>query len=391
MDEKERRRGEPAKDPLIGATLADRYRVLRRIAEGGMGAVYEAEQLALSRRVAIKCLHAHLARDQEIVGRFRREALATTQIGHPHIVDVLDLGEMDDGTLFMVLELLDGRDLARALKDDGPLSIARAARVLAQVCEGVGAAHEKGIVHRDLKPENVFLITREGDPDFVKVLDFGVSKIRAAADAPAESMTRTGTALGTPYYMAPEQAQGKRDVDHRADVYALGVILFRVLTGHHPFADDSYPMLVLKICTEPAPRVEEWRKDVPRELASLLERMLAKDPAARPQSMDEVRSELLRLRDLDAAPELTGAAAPTSSTSSLLERRASHRDLSPAAMAATQHARPPSRAPTPQEEDEDAEAASRVVPPTSRTPMIAALAVLGIATLGVMAWAIAGS
>ncbi|AKF08428.1 serine/threonine-protein kinase [Sandaracinus amylolyticus] len=307
MDERQTRPATSAKDPWIGATLDGRYRVLRKIAEGGMGAVYEGEQIALQRRVAIKVLHAHLARDADIVVRFRREALATTQIGHPHIVEVLDLGEMDDGSLFMVLELLEGRDLARVLKDEGPLSVARAAKIVVQVCEGVAAAHAKGIVHRDLKPENVFLTTREGDSDFVKVLDFGVSKIRDAIDG-ADARTRTGTALGTPYYMAPEQAQGKRDVDHRADVYAVGVILFRILTGHHPFDDTSYPMLVLKICTEPAPRIAEWRTDVPRELVALVERMLAKEPNDRPASITSVRDALLPLRASDAAPALTGAA-----------------------------------------------------------------------------------
>ncbi|WP_236604086.1 protein kinase domain-containing protein [Sandaracinus amylolyticus] len=387
MDERQTRPATSAKDPWLGATLDGRYRVLRKIAEGGMGAVYEGEQVALKRRVAIKVLHAHLARDADIVVRFRREALATTQIGHPHIVEVLDLGEMDDGSLFMVLELLEGRDLARVLKDEGPLPVARAAKIVAQVCEGVAAAHAKGIVHRDLKPENVFLTTREGDPtssadsrtdrrDFVKVLDFGVSKIRDSIDG-ADARTRTGTALGTPYYMAPEQAQGKRDVDHRADVYAIGVILFRILTGHHPFDDTSYPMLVLKICTEPAPRIAEWRTDVPRELVALVERMLAKEPSERPSSIASVRDALLPLRAIHVAPVLTGAAAPTTRAPSLLESR----DHSPAAMAATQ------RRMTPEEEEEDAAAASRVAG-SSRAPMLAGLALLGLLTIAIVTYAI---
>jgi serine/threonine protein kinase len=391
----DRRRKDGGKDPLIGATLDGRYRILRRIAAGGMGAVYEGEQIAIHRRVAIKCLHAHLARDEEMVSRFRREALATTKIGHPHIVEVLDLGEMDDGTLFMVLELLAGRDLARVLEEDGPLAVGRAVRIALEVCAGVAAAHDKGIVHRDLKPENVFLIERNGNRDFVKVLDFGVSKIRAQLEGgPEDSKTRTGTALGTPYYMAPEQAQGKRDVDHRADVYALGVILFRILTGLHPFDDTSYPMLILKICTEPPPRVATWRSDVPKELVWLVERMLAKEPEDRPASMDEVARELAAFRSIEGPARLTGASAPAASAPDILavrSPRGAARDHSPAAMAATHRASPESRRP-PHDDDEeiDDESKSVITPPRKSPVAMLVAGVLAIATAAMIAWAVIG-
>jgi serine/threonine protein kinase len=151
----------------------------------------------------------------------------------------------------MVLEFLEGRDWSDDIEKQGPQPAAKTIRILSQVCDALDAAHAKGIVHRDLKPENIFLITRGDNADFAKVVDFGISKFHDSTD---KSMTKTGTAMGTPYYMAPEQAQGKKDVGKSADIYSLGVILFQALTGQFPFDDESYPMLVLKICTEPAPR-----------------------------------------------------------------------------------------------------------------------------------------
>jgi len=307
-----------APDPRVGALLGGRYRVLRALAEGGMGAIYEAENTAVGRRVAIKVLHAQYARDPEIVARFRREAFAATAVGNEHIIEVLDLGEADDGSVYMVLELLDGRDLAAEIRRSGPLPIAQLVHIASQVCEALAAVHAKDIVHRDLKPENVYLIARGGDANFVKVLDFGISKVKSALGAPGDSATRTGTALGTPYYMAPEQARGAKDVDHRVDLYALGVMMFRALTGQHPFDDASFPMLVLKICTEPPPPVRRYRGDVPEALEQLIERLLAKDRAQRYSTAHEVQLALAPFRALDVAPLLLDA-PPTAeiSTSAL--------------------------------------------------------------------------
>ena len=293
-------------DPRLGSTVAGRYRIVRRIGEGGMGVVYEAEDDRDGRRVALKCVHAHLASQREVLARFEREAKAATAAGNEHIVEVLDTGRIDDGSAFMVLEYLSGTDLASEIASGGPLSIGRMAHVATQICDALYVAHGMGVIHRDLKPENVFLVD-PGGRDFVKVLDFGISKIREAEGGQVTALTRTGTTVGTPYYMAPEQAQGHKDVDHRVDVYALGVILFRALTGQHPFDDESYPMLVLKICTEAPPPVQRYRPDVPDALAAVIAKMLAKDPAERFRSMRDVGEALGPFRELRDPPVLTDA------------------------------------------------------------------------------------
>jgi serine/threonine-protein kinase len=279
-------------DTKIGMILQDRYRIVRQLGEGGMGAVYEGEHLLIKKRVAIKCLHAQYAQNPEVVARFHREALAATSIGHQNIIEVTDLGRFPDGSVFMVLEFLPGRDFARLIDDEGPQPLGRVVHIMSQICDALTAAHAKEIVHRDLKPENVFLIKRGDDNDFVKLLDFGISKMKSSGDTPGANMTRTGMALGTPYYMAPEQAQGRKDVDHRADIYALGVILFRALTGQHPFEHDSYPMLVLKICTEPPPPLRRYRPDLPIEIEQIAARMLAKTPEERFQDCAAIKAAL---------------------------------------------------------------------------------------------------
>ncbi|MFK7987137.1 MAG: serine/threonine protein kinase [Sandaracinaceae bacterium] len=293
--------------------LQGRYRILRKLGDGGMGSVYEGQHLKIGRRVAIKILHPQFADKPEIVARFSREAQAATSIGHPNIIEVTDMGELPDGAAYMVLEFLDGRDWSDDISKQGPQPIAKVAHILIQVCDALEAAHAKGIVHRDLKPENIFLIERRGDPAFVKVLDFGISKF---ADSQDRSLTQTGTALGTPYYMAPEQCQGKKDTDWRADIYALGVILFQALTNQYPFDDESYPMLVLKICTEAPPPLQAYRPDAPPELVQLTNRMLSKLRENRVQSCAEVRAALTPFLQHAGAPVLatnmpsTAARAP---------------------------------------------------------------------------------
>jgi serine/threonine-protein kinase len=288
-------------DPRIGKVVKERYRIVRKLGEGGMGAVYEAEHLVIKRRVAIKCLHANFAANEGVVKRFHNEALAATAIGHPSIVDILDMDRFDDGSVFMVLEYLEGQDLAHLLKDQGAQPLPRMVHIMAQVCEALAAAHDKGIVHRDLKPDNIFLIRRGEDPDFVKVLDFGIAKF---ADLGNKGMTRTGTVMGTPHYMAPEQAQGAtHQIDQRADIYSLGVILFNTLTGVLPFDDESFPMLVVKICTQPVPPLTAYRPDLPPDLEALVTRMMSKNPAERPADCRAVKEHLLRY-----------AAAPSSVT-----------------------------------------------------------------------------
>jgi len=293
----------------ISVVLAGRYRLDAVVGEGGMGTVYSAERLDGGGRVAIKRLHAHLVKEEQIAARFRREAMAADEIGHPNIVDVVELGEAEDGGLFMALELLEGRDLANEIAETGPLRVGNIVHVISQVCDALDAAHDKGIVHRDLKPENIFLIERDGDPHFVKLLDFGISKFREAIDGGVTSMTRTGTTVGTPYYMAPEQAQAKKDVDRRVDVYALGVIAFRALTGQHPFDDESYPMLVLKICTEAPPPITRYRDDVPMDFDAVVRKCLAKKREDRFETAAEVKEALAPFANVMHEPRITTAPA----------------------------------------------------------------------------------
>ena len=271
------------RDPLVGRVLDGKYELLRKLGEGGMGTVYEGLHRRIGRRVAVKLLHPRLANDPTIFARFEGEARAATATGHPHIVQVTDMGELDDGTAYLVLELLDGRELREEMAR-GPLRVARMVRIALQICGALEAVHAAGIVHRDLKPSNIFLVRHLDDPDFVKVLDFGIAKLtRPDGEAP-ELRTSTGVAIGTPIYMSPEQARGRRDVDHRTDVYALGIILFEALTGRCPFVGASLPDLLVKICHEPAPRLRELRPDLPDALEAVISRAIAKDTAERTPS-----------------------------------------------------------------------------------------------------------
>ncbi len=372
----------------MGQTLTGRYQVTGKIAEGGMGVVYRAMDPVRSREVAVKVLHAYLANDEEIEARFRREAHALSAIAHPNVIEVYDSGALPDGRRYLVLELLTGRDLSRALREDGPMAVGRVARILAQVAEGVAIAHDKEIIHRDLKPENVFLVDETPGQERLKVVDFGVARYAGAPGV--DQKTRTGTTVGTPYYMAPEQAQGRKEIDARADVYALGVMGFRMLTGHHPFDDDSYPMLVVKICTEPPPPISNWRRDVPRELVTLLERMMAKSASSRPGSMRDVREALAEFTSMDAAPSLTDAPPPSRELPLVLESGALDRTQKATSLE-LEHMRTPSSrayvagAPPPDEDDPDPES-SAVVPAPGKSILPFVVGGLGVVVLALFAW-----
>lgn len=267
--------------PLI---IADRYEIRRPIGQGGMGAVFEAVHVGTGRRLAVKTLLAKYVDDPVLVERFMREARATTAIGDPHVVEIVDIGKTPEGDVFMVMELLEGRELKRAMRQDAPLPVARACHIAYQIAAVMGRAHAKGIVHRDLKPANLFLVQRDRDADYVKVLDFGIAKLDRSllGDAPdGATMTRTGQVIGTPSYMAPEQLQGAREVDARADVYALGVILYQMLAGDLPVKGESVPDIFLKVMTtEPAP-VRSARPAVPAALEAIVHRALRREADAR--------------------------------------------------------------------------------------------------------------
>jgi serine/threonine-protein kinase len=299
-------------DPKVGLLLQGRYRVLKKLGEGGMGAVYEAHHELIGKRLALKCLHAQFLSHKEVVERFYREANAATAVGNEHIIEVSDVGTFDDGSPYIIMEFLDGVEFGKLLDTVGSLPVARLVRIVTQVCDALGAAHARGIVHRDMKPENVYLVKRGTDSDFVKVLDFGISKMKESNESlTGPSLTKTGTALGTPYYMPPEQAQGLRDVDHRADIYAVGVILYQGLTGRLPFDAESYPALMVKIMTDTPVPIEQLRSDVPSALAAVVTKAMCRDRAQRFSSTAELAEALRPFRELDHTPVMLAAVRPS--------------------------------------------------------------------------------
>jgi eukaryotic-like serine/threonine-protein kinase len=279
-------------DPLIGRVLGERYRLLARIGEGGMGTVYRAEHVVLRRRMAVKVLRRHLCDDEDLVRRFQGEAIAASQIGQENIVEVLDFGRTVEGAFYFVMEELEGESLAALLAASGSLPIERAALVLAQVCRALAAAHAHGIVHRDLKPDNVVVVRREDGTDFVKVVDFGISK--HGGDRARPRVTRAGMIIGTPEYMAPEQGAAAT-VDHRADIYAFGVLAYELVTGSLPFHGETAIATLLAHQTKPVEPPGRRRPGLPPAFEALILRALEKRPDARQQSMAEVAAELTRV------------------------------------------------------------------------------------------------
>lgn len=315
---------EPTK--LVGTTIRGRYRILRLLGEGGMATVYEAEHIALGRRVAVKCLLPRFAKHPNLVERFLREARAATAIQNEHIVDVTDAGQLETGETFLVFEFLQGIELAQLIERQGRQPLGRAAHIFGQVADALAAVHAKGIVHRDLKPDNIFLIRRGDDPYFAKIIDFGIAKIRDT-----NGLTQ-GLTIGTPFYMAPEQMRSSASVDHRADIYAVGVMLFFCLTGQLPLAAEDLHDFAQSLLHQPAPEITTLR-DVPPSIADLVRRMLAKDPAKRPQDCREIQAVLREYAD---APQRIGFAPDTI-------ERASHegRLSSPDALFGVAEATPP--------------------------------------------------
>ena len=279
-------------EALVGQVVDGRYQIERLLGTGGMGAVYEAEHIEIGKKVALKVLHPQFSRQADLVARFRREARAASKVGHPNIVDVTDSGTTGDGDAYFVMERLDGTDLADVLRQDRKLAVDRALAIGTQICRALHAAHNAGIIHRDLKPENIFLVARDGQPDFVKVLDFGIAKSDNQAQGPRR-LTTPGIAMGTPEYMAPEQAAGK-PIDGRVDIYSVGAILYEVLCGEPPHAGTSVMDILAKKATQAPEPLRSRAKNVSETLERVVMSCLERDPNLRPQTMAALEYELTK-------------------------------------------------------------------------------------------------
>ncbi|MBW2731698.1 MAG: protein kinase [Deltaproteobacteria bacterium] len=282
----------------VGTMLGERYRIEARMRRGGMGTVYQATHTGIEKQVAVKVLHPVYRRHPEVASRFRQEARAASRIGHPNIIEIFDSGTTAAGDMYFVMEYLAGQDLADLLESLQQLPVERTVNIGLQICHALDAAHEAGIVHRDLKPENIFLVPREGQLDFVKVLDFGVAQTldleEGEIEGRAKRLTSPGTAIGTPEYMSPEQASGL-DCDHRTDIYAVGVLLYEMLAGEPPHHGESLAEVLTKKATDAIIPLASLRASVPPELDGVILRALAKSPEDRPQAMTHLAYELNKL------------------------------------------------------------------------------------------------
>lgn len=290
-------------DPLVGSLVGGRYRVLKRIGEGGMGVVYLAEHEAIEKRLAIKVLKDQYALRDDVVARFQQEAKSASRVKHEGVLEVFDFGRTDDHRFYIAMELLDGRDLAYVLEKEHRLPPIRAVRIGVQIARALAAAHAKGIIHRDLKPENVFVRVGDDGREYVKIVDFGIAQLRAegedASDPNARvsgrKLTKTGMIFGTPEYMSPEQAAGK-PIDARVDVYALGVILFELLSGRTPFQGETFMAILTAHLTQPLPSLSTMSRPgfaCSPELESVVQRALAKEADDRFRTMGELADALI--------------------------------------------------------------------------------------------------
>ncbi len=277
-------------DPLIGTLVANRFEIISKIGAGGMGVVYRARQRGMDRNVAIKILTKQGSQNETAVRRFQREALAVSKLEHPNTVRIYDFGEMPDGTPYIAMEFLTGAPLERILHHERQLPVRRTLRVILQICRSLDEAHAKGIVHRDLKPDNVFVGAVEGQADYVKVLDFGVAKLREGGNE-GGTLTQHGTIFGTPKYMSPEQCKSQ-EVDARSDLYSVGVLMYEMLAGRVPFESDNPLSILIMHTHDPVAALGDVRPDlvIPFECEELLHRLLEKDADARPQSAKDVIS-----------------------------------------------------------------------------------------------------
>ncbi len=303
---------EPGPDVMIGQTLGGKYKVVRLLGEGGMGAVYEGEQQlgTTKRKVAVKTLHPHLSRDPKIKARFEREVGTIAELEHPNTIQVYDFGANDEGILYIVMEFLQGKSLADTLEKGGAMDPERVARIMEQVCGSLAEAHGRGIVHRDLKPDNVVLVERAGKKDFVKVLDFGIAKRSKEEDKNEQKLTQQGMVLGTPPYMSPEQFTG-RPIDVRSDIYSLAVMAYEMLTGTLPFkADTAWEWASQHMTANPIP-IESLAEGMraPQPMRDAIRRALAKAPEDRFQNVKDFSDAFTSTSAAGARPGMAPAEA----------------------------------------------------------------------------------
>ena len=327
---------------LVGTVLGGRYRIERLLGSGGMGSVYRAEHVLMRKACAVKVLHREMTQVNEVVARFEREAVAAARIEHPNVATATDFGQLENGSFYLVLEFIEGKSLSHLIAEAGALNEERALLITRQISDALAAAHAAGIVHRDLKPDNVMLVSKEGASDFVKVLDFGIAKLKIEEPGPGptqQALTRLNTVMGTPEYMSPEQARGE-PVDHRADLYTVGVILYEMLSGTSPFRHEEFVVVLTKKLTEDPPPLPARLSAGTRELVSAL---LQRTPDERPQSALEVVARIDSILGYSPAPAsvafaplsaplprgssnvafantVVGEAVPASAPPSLLER-----------------------------------------------------------------------
>jgi eukaryotic-like serine/threonine-protein kinase len=282
---------EKTDDSLLGQTLAGKYRIDARLSEGGMGTVYKGTHVLMDKTVAVKVLRPSLAADEKIVARFSREARAASKISHPHALSVTDFGEDENGTVFLVMEYLDGRTLKDIIRNEGPMPLERVVEIIKQVGGALDAAHAQGVVHRDLKSDNIMLLNTM-NADYAQVLDFGIAKIKEREGEYDPCLTAPDLVIGTPQYMSPEQCSQSPDIDARSDIYSLGVIIYEMLVGHVPFTGDSPTEIMLKQMQHAAPSILNERSDVSPAVAGVVARALKKQPDDRYASVSALIDDL---------------------------------------------------------------------------------------------------